>query len=299
MITAYLVAHPTALVDGDSGAPDPVARLIAELIAVGAGGLARPRCLDCGEERRLIRRVEGGRVCNRCVKRRRPLVECSQCGQQAQCARRDEQRRPFCNRCYQRVYLSPVHRCGVCGVSRTYRTQKRICRECAELPHASCAACGLPAAIPNDRTAPRCSHCATGTSVPCRECGGLTAGRDRKGRPRCERCYQRPSGPAAGVDACARSFVSPSMAIRICARSVGPDPPPGTRTAGRSVHAAGSAAGRCGAARAHRSGRRPARTADSGAARVRSGPRDRCAAVAMTGRSTRRAAARGAVSSGG
>ena len=35
MITRYLIAHPTALVDGGSGAPDPVARLIEELIARG------------------------------------------------------------------------------------------------------------------------------------------------------------------------------------------------------------------------------------------------------------------------
>ncbi len=195
MITRYLLAHPTALVDGGSGAPDPpLARLIEDLIAVGVGGLARPRCLDCGEERRLIRKVEGGRVCNRCVKRRRPQVECSRCGRVAQCARRDEQLRPICNRCHQRVYVSPVRRCGVCGVNRTYQTRKRICRECEQLPHTTCAGCGLPAAIQTAGEPAQCSHCATGETRPCRECGELTAGRDRQGRPRCERCYQRPVG---------------------------------------------------------------------------------------------------------
>ena len=39
MITGYLIAHPTALVDGDSGAPAPVARLIEDLIASGVEGL--------------------------------------------------------------------------------------------------------------------------------------------------------------------------------------------------------------------------------------------------------------------
>jgi hypothetical protein len=53
MISDYLVAHPTALVDGDSGAPGPVARLIEELIAGGVEGLPRPRCLDCGRPKRL------------------------------------------------------------------------------------------------------------------------------------------------------------------------------------------------------------------------------------------------------
>lgn len=194
MITNYLVAHPTALVDGDSGAPDPVARLIEDLIASGVEGLQRPRCVDCGEPKPLVRRVPGGRVCNRCRHRRRPQEMCAQCGTIARRAKRDADGKPICARCNQLTYVPTVHRCGVCGVNRTYRTIKRICRECAEQPHTSCAACGLPAAIPTDGTDPRCSHCTTGTSVPCHACGELTAGRDRKGRPRCERCYRRPVG---------------------------------------------------------------------------------------------------------
>jgi hypothetical protein len=194
MITEYLVAHPAALVDGDSGAPDPVARLIGELIAAGVDGLALPRCLDCGEPKPLRRHVPGGRVCNRCLFRRRPLETCASCGTIARRAKRDADSNPICARCNRLTYVPTVHRCGVCGVNRTYRTKKRICRECAELPHTSCAACGLPAAIPTDGTDPRCSHCVTGTTEPCRECGELTAGRDRKGRARCERCYRRPVG---------------------------------------------------------------------------------------------------------
>jgi hypothetical protein len=194
MITEYLVAHPTALVDGDSGAPGPVARLIGGLIAAGVDGLQLPRCLDCGEPKPLLRRVPGGRVCNRCRHRRRPLEMCASCGAIARRARRDADGNPICGRCHQLTYVSAVHRCGVCGVNRTYRTKKRICRECVELSHTICAACGLPAAIPTDGTVPRCSHCAAGATEPCRECGELTAGRDRKGRPRCERCYQRPVG---------------------------------------------------------------------------------------------------------
>jgi hypothetical protein len=194
MITEHLLAHPTALVDGDSGAPDPLARLIEDLIAAGVEGLSRPRCLDCGEERKLIGNVEGGRVCDRCKTRRRPHVECSQCGRLAQRAGGDEHARPICSRCHRKIYVSPVHRCGVCAVNRTYRTKKRICRECAGLPHTSCTGCGLPAAIPAAGAAPQCSHCATGQTAPCRECGEPTLGRDRQGRPRCENCYQRPVG---------------------------------------------------------------------------------------------------------
>ena len=194
MITEYLLARPTALVDGDSDAPAPVARLIEELIVAGSDGLVLPRCLDCGEPKPLERRVPGGRVCNACLHRRRPHEVCSVCGRAAKRAVRDKEGRPVCGRCHQRIYVRPVHRCGVCGVNRSYRTRKRICRGCAERPHTTCAACGLPAAIPADGSSPRCSHCAKGETAPCRECGELTAGRDRKSRPRCERCYERPVG---------------------------------------------------------------------------------------------------------
>jgi hypothetical protein len=194
MITNYLAAHSTALVDGGSGAPDPLVRLIEDLIASGFDGVVLPRCFDCREAMVVSRPVPGGRACNRCVSRRRPLETCAQCGTLARRAKRDADGQPICGGCNRLTYVPAVHRCGVCGVNRTYSTKKRICRECAELPHTSCAACGLPAAVPTDGTDPRCSHCAAGTTEPCRECGELTAGRDRKGRARCERCYQRPVG---------------------------------------------------------------------------------------------------------
>jgi hypothetical protein len=167
MITNYLVAHPTALVDGDSGATDPVARLIEDLIASGVEGVQRPRCLDCGESKPLVRRMPGGRVCDRCRHRRRPQEKCPQCGMITRRAKRHADGKPICARCHQLTYVPTVHRCVVCGVNRTYRTKKRICREWAELPHTSCAACGLPAAAatPTDGSDPRCSHCATGASA--------------------------------------------------------------------------------------------------------------------------------------
>jgi hypothetical protein len=106
MITNYLFAHPTALVDGDSGAPGPLAHLIEDLIASGVAGLQPPRCLDCGEPKPLVRRVPGGRVCNRCRHRRRPLEACARCGTIARRATRDADGHPICGRCHQLTYVS-------------------------------------------------------------------------------------------------------------------------------------------------------------------------------------------------
>lgn len=194
MITEYLAAHPTGLVDGNSDAPAPVARLIGELIAAGVQGLAIPRCLDCGAPKPLVRRVAGGRVCNGCQFARRPPVTCSQCGTLARRGGSDPNGEPLCQACRRRAYVRPVNLCTVCGVNRTYRTRRRICSQCRDGSHATCATCGLAAPIPAAGEAARCAHCRLAIPEPCRECGSLTIGRDRGGRARCEGCYERPVG---------------------------------------------------------------------------------------------------------
>ena len=233
MIAEHLAARPTALVDGDSIAPAPVARLIAELIAVGVEGLVLPRCLDCGEEKPLTRGVPGGRVCNTCVKRRRPKEVCGRCGELRQRATRDPDGQPICAACHRLTYISPVHRCTVCGVNRSYRTRKRICSQCRERPHTTCGTCGQLAAIPAAGERARCSHCRLGSPEPCEGCGELTVGRARQGRPRCERCYQRPVGTCGrcgrvrtivclGVDGdpdlCALCWRGPTVACERCGK---------------------------------------------------------------------------------
>lgn len=79
-VAAHLTTHPTALTDGDSAAPLPVARLIDALRAAGVHGLVDPCCMDCGQAKHLHYRVPGGRVCNACEKRRRPREPCPRCG---------------------------------------------------------------------------------------------------------------------------------------------------------------------------------------------------------------------------
>lgn len=194
MITEHLAEHPTALVDGDSSAPAPVARLIVELIAAGVEGLSLPRCLDCGQQKPVARGVPGGKVCNGCLKRRRPAEICSCCGKLDQRATRDPNGQPVCPACHRRTYIRPVDRCAVCGANRTYRTRKRVCSECRGRPHTTCATCGQPAAIPAAGQQAQCSHCRRGSPEPCEACGDLTISRTRQGQPRCQRCYQRPLG---------------------------------------------------------------------------------------------------------
>jgi len=233
MITEHLVDHRTALVDGDSSAPAPLARLIAKLIAAGVEGLALPRCLDCGQEKPLARGVPGGKVCSACRKRRRPAEICSRCGKLESRAASGPDGEPVCRACHRRTYIRPVERCAVCGVNRSYRTRKRVCSECRERPHTTCATCGQPAAIPAEGEQPQCSHCRLGSPEPCEGCGAPTISRTRQGRPQCQRCYQRPVGACGRCgrvrtivrlavdgdpDLCALCWRGPTVACERCGK---------------------------------------------------------------------------------
>ena len=296
MITEHLVEHPTALVDGDSSAPAPVARLIAELIAAGVEGLSLPRCLDCGREKPLARGVPGGKVCNGCCEAPSSGGDLFALRQGAASGRRsDPDGEPVCRACRRRTYIRPVERCAVCGVNRSYRTRKRVCSECRERPHTTCATCGQPAAIPAIGEQPQCSHCRLGSPEPCEGCGAPTISRTRQGRPQCQRCYQRPVGTCGR---CGRVRTIVRLAVDgdpdLCAHLLDVGRRSRARGAGRCVLAAGSGAGGCCAVRARRSGRRNARTAVVRDARWRIGPKARSAARATRARSRPRASARSA-----
>ncbi len=193
MITNYLAAHPTALVDG------------------GLGRARSARAADRGPDRERCRRAGAAAVFGL----RRGETACAACGWWSGLQPLPVRRRPLesarsaaGSRVARNAMRTASRSAGAAISSPTFRgpTLRRVRREPhlqdeeADLPRMRRAAahqlraCGLPAAIPTDGTEPQCSHCATGTTEPCRECGELTAGRDRKGRPRCERCYQRPVG---------------------------------------------------------------------------------------------------------
>ena len=193
-IGEHLERHPNALVDGDSGAPRALQALISELRTAGVDGLVDPQCLDCGQPRKLGFPVEGGRVCDRCKRRRRPPERCTRCGKLARPVARDEHGGALCSACQSRLFVRAVHRCTLCGINKTYRTRRPVCTQCAERASTDCTTCGLPATVPAAGTAACCARCALAPPAPCHMCGEMTAGRDREDRARCDACYQRPVG---------------------------------------------------------------------------------------------------------
>ena len=220
MITEHLLDRPTALVDGDSDAPAPVARLIDELIAAGAEGLRCLAVLDCGQEKPLERGVPGGRVCNACLKRRRPAEICSRCGKREPRATRGRTEAGV--PCVPSADLHPAGRAlRVCGSTAAIGPANGSARECRERPHTTCASVRPPARDP-DRTAPaRVLTADWASREPCRECGELTVGATARVAADASSAIAGRSGPAAGAGGCARSSASRSTATRISVRSAG------------------------------------------------------------------------------
>ena len=182
MITEYLARHPTALADGDSGAPDPVARLIEDLIASGVEGLRGPRCLDAASRSRFPGGCLAAGSATRCRHRRRPQEMCARCGTIAPRERARTATRSA-HAAIQLTYVPPVDRCGVCGVNRT--TERRS---------------GSAASAPSSRTpAARRAGCRPRSRPTGADPRARTARRERASRAGMRRAdgRARPQGPAA------------------------------------------------------------------------------------------------------
>lgn len=227
-LLAWLAAHPDGLRSGTSDAAPCDARLLAALAERGID-VALPRCLDCARVRPLIKKVEGGRVCHDCDKRRRAEA-CAICGQVKVVACRQPDGRGLCQSCrtadpstwrscgrcgeLARVvaieggvtvgvccYVKPILRCTVCGIRkgmREWKTRRPLCSTCSKTPRVPCSVCGLEAPASANGESAVCARCRTGVPAPCAGCGVLTVGRTRAGQPQCVDCYRRP------VKACGR-----------------------------------------------------------------------------------------------
>lgn len=222
---AWLAENPDALRSGRSECPLSGVRLLAELAGRGVD-VAFPRCEDCQQARPLPARVEGGRVCTKCY-RRRHAEACGRCGKVNVVAGRDDDGGAVCPGCRNAdprtwrpcgrcggeaqtivteegvavgrcCYVQPQLRCTVCGIRkgmREWRTRRPVCSICVETERANCATCGLDAAAPAEGEDALCARCRTRTSSPCSDCGAPTISRTRQGKPRCIDCYRRPVAP--------------------------------------------------------------------------------------------------------
>ena len=214
-ITAHLLAHPDALVDGSSAAPAPLRRLIVELRAAGITGMTDPRCLDCGEAKPLIGRVEGGGGLRRLQETPTHAAALRAVREGRAAEGGDAQGRALCGTCHRRAYIRPVrplhrlwHPTAPTALAeesapgaRSDRTRRAT--RAASPPRSRCRARRRGARIARSRP-----------PMPCAVCGELTICKDRTGRARCEDCYRRPVG------ACGRC----GRVRTIVRRAVGSDP---------------------------------------------------------------------------
>lgn len=264
---------PGGLRSGVPAAP-VVARLVAELAALGVEGLERPRCLDCGEPRALVSVVEGGRVCRRCHGRRRVPEPCVRCGHRTRTDLRDGDGGRICQTCRRQEPGLP-RRCGRCGT---------LGEAVAHEDGVIVGRCGLDAAARAAGQEVLCAHCVGGRSQPC-----LAAARRRSGgtAPDGRAAASAMSGRAAAAGAaatCGWWCAARATGNPISAVSAGRDRRCSVRVADGWRPAVASGAGPCCAARAPPSPHVSARAAGGRAGRRRTGPRGRSAPTATSAR---------------
>ncbi len=191
----HLTAYPDALRSGSSDAPAVFIRFAYTLHQAGYAVVV-PACVDCEQvAAALPQRVEGGRVCARCA-RRRQAKECGRCGRRNPVRVHDSDGTPVCQNCWNRDPASwqTCTSCGYPGTVAARPNRKPICRRCYETPRVICARCSRSAveAARTDAGEPLCAACRP--APRCGLCGreGRLKVRARDGRPGlCEACYRR------------------------------------------------------------------------------------------------------------
>lgn len=111
-LVEWLASHPNRLCSGSSDAAPCDTRLLVALAERGIE-VTLPTCLDCGRTRPLVKKVEGGRVCQDCDKRR-CAEPCAGCGKVKIVASRAPDGRALCYSCRQ-LDPSTWRSCGRCG----------------------------------------------------------------------------------------------------------------------------------------------------------------------------------------
>ncbi len=180
LLLKQLRADPSLLSSGGSQATLAVCRLAAQLQAVGAKNIVRPRCGRCEREAELVKRDEQGGICAACYNRAR-VADCATCGRRRRIAGRGPGGAPMCSSCRAK---DPVRHeaCTGCGkvrpVNRRDPDGGALCCTCAQRarPAEACDRCGQPGMIvargEHDAICRRCYR------APRRRCGGC--GRNRR-----------------------------------------------------------------------------------------------------------------------
>lgn len=200
-VDRHLHAHPDALTSGDSGAPPSVLRIAAILADRGVTAVRVPRCHGCRALRELRHRVEGGRICDDC-RRRRHATSCGRCGHTRAVASRTDTGEPLCGSCHPK----PVEPCGRCGRSRAIQQRlsdgSGLCPVCYQAPSRRCHICAVdaPTYSRSDDGEPICRDCYQRPTRRCGGCGRTTRVelRASAGHPDlCPRCATRTPAPCA------------------------------------------------------------------------------------------------------
>lgn len=229
LLDAYVQSHPDGLVSGASDAPMVVGRVVDALRALGATAVQRPRCQDCGLERKLPYVAERGRRCTACFNRSN-AEQCSRCGKKRPveardgaspvcglCRRADPANHETCSQCHQlgpvvvrplsgpvcpRCYQLPKKRCDVCGEQAQIHSRRgggAVCDRCYRSPPGRCRECGETAMLTVAASAERdgvCASCYRQPSVECASCGRMRPCNVRSEQgPLCWTCGPRPAHP--------------------------------------------------------------------------------------------------------
>jgi len=195
----HLVAHPNALTEVLPAPPLALVRLAHVLHGAGYK-VHLPACVNCGVVAANLLLGPRGRVCVRCMPRRKPGL-CARCGQIGEItAHRAEG--GICQRCY-RTDPQALKVCGRCGHTRPPAGRlddgTPICRSCWPRPMRACIHCGRLAESRGTKYGPACVACYQQHHQPRRICG--VCGQERRivRRARgdapdlCYRCYRRPT----------------------------------------------------------------------------------------------------------
>jgi hypothetical protein len=194
-----LEGNPVLLTGDGHLAPVPaVLRLIDLLYDSGIIGITRPACPRCRRTVRLVKPLDGQRVCRNCIAKTR-IESCSRCGAQREPATRDEHGQPVCPNC---LVNDPANQetCVGCGRRRRVHTRSPhgpLCGSCKTLPSLDCSICGYtaPCGISRLTGQPWCWVCQR-RSAACAGCGHVKPIRSGTlARPCCESCTQPASRP--------------------------------------------------------------------------------------------------------